>query len=191
MTAVSDDSPGIPRNERRSNFRQKALLRGLIDAIILTPSDRELRIELKGNLAAMLSAATNAKRSSETGDLELQMAMVAGTRSRLKWSLPGRRPESDAFPACSFIRLRSRLSSARATARCRAESRVDSAVCGQANDLRGGKLCQTPESVRDRARVEGYARGDNPRGWVAVHAFPPAVIHWAEELMRTMESGGR
>jgi site-specific DNA recombinase len=68
-------------------------LRGLIDAIILTPSQGEppscagkdsrfgeprLRIELKGNLAAMLSAATNAKRSPETGDLSLQVVMVAG-----------------------------------------------------------------------------------------------------------------
>ena len=31
-----------------------------------------------GNLAAMLSAATNAKRSPETGDLSLQVEMVAG-----------------------------------------------------------------------------------------------------------------
>ena len=53
-------------------------LRGLIDAIILTPSAGELRIDLKGNLAAMLSAATNAKRSPETGDLSLQVEMVAG-----------------------------------------------------------------------------------------------------------------
>jgi len=53
-------------------------LRGPIDAIILTPTDGELRIELKGNLAAMLSAATNAKRSPETGDLSLQVEMVAG-----------------------------------------------------------------------------------------------------------------
>ena len=46
--------------------------------VIVTPSDGELRIELKGNLAAMLSAATNAKRSPETGDLSLQVEMVAG-----------------------------------------------------------------------------------------------------------------
>jgi hypothetical protein len=61
--------------------------------IVLTPTDGEppsraveeprfgeprLRIELKGNLAAMLSAATNAKRSPETGDLSLQVEMVAG-----------------------------------------------------------------------------------------------------------------
>jgi hypothetical protein len=53
-------------------------LRGLIDAITLTPEQGELKIELKGNLAAMLSAATNAKRSPETGDLSLQVQMVAG-----------------------------------------------------------------------------------------------------------------
>ena len=48
----------------RSETRVEATeaLRGLIDAIILTPTDGALRIELKGNLAAMLSAATNAKR---------------------------------------------------------------------------------------------------------------------------------
>src|SRR5580765_5483135 len=53
-------------------------LRGLIDAIVLTPNQGELRIELKGNLAAMLGAAQNAKRSPETGDLSLQVVMVAG-----------------------------------------------------------------------------------------------------------------
>ena len=53
-------------------------LRGLIDAIVLTPNQGDLQIELKGNLAAMLGAATNAKRSPETGDLSLQVVMVAG-----------------------------------------------------------------------------------------------------------------
>src|SRR5207302_1154285 len=53
-------------------------LRGLIDAIVLTPNQGELQIELKGNLAAMLGAAQNAKRSPETGDLSLQVSMVAG-----------------------------------------------------------------------------------------------------------------
>jgi hypothetical protein len=38
-------------------------LRGLIDAIVLTENQGELQIELKGNLAAMLGAAQNAKRS--------------------------------------------------------------------------------------------------------------------------------
>ncbi len=54
------------------------ILRGLIDEIVLTPVDGTLRIELKGNLAAMLGAARNAKRSPETGDLSLQIALVAG-----------------------------------------------------------------------------------------------------------------
>ena len=57
-------------------------LRGLIDAIVLTPNQGELQIELKGNLAAMLGAAHNAKRSPETGDLSLQVVMVAGARNR-------------------------------------------------------------------------------------------------------------
>ena len=38
-------------------------LRGLIEAILLIPNQGELQIELKGNLAAMLGAAQNAKRS--------------------------------------------------------------------------------------------------------------------------------
>ncbi len=73
-------------------------LRVLIDAIVLTPdrgealsrdgqgtssSETVLRIELKGNLAAILSAATNAKRSPETGDLTLQVVMVARARNHL------------------------------------------------------------------------------------------------------------
>ena len=80
-------------------------LRGLIDAIVLTPAegalaaqvvrrgrpargpaeaghyDGGLGIELKGNLAAMLLAAKNATRSPETGNLESQIAMVAGARN--------------------------------------------------------------------------------------------------------------
>jgi hypothetical protein len=73
-------------------------LRCLIDAIILTPTQGEppsravkesrfgeprLRIELKGNLAAMLSAARDSKRSLETGDLLFQRKLVAGARNPL------------------------------------------------------------------------------------------------------------
>ena len=64
-------------------------LRGLIDAIVLTPNQGELQIELKGNLAAMLGAAQNAKRSPETGDLSLQVVMVAGAGfepATMRWS---------------------------------------------------------------------------------------------------------
>ena len=73
---VSTLAQALERQETRVEATEA--LRGLVDAIILTPADGELRIELKGNLAAMLSAATNAKRSPETGDLSLQVEMVAG-----------------------------------------------------------------------------------------------------------------
>jgi DNA invertase Pin-like site-specific DNA recombinase len=42
-----------------------AALRGLIDAIVMTPADGGLRIELKGNLAAMLGATVQSKRAPE------------------------------------------------------------------------------------------------------------------------------
>jgi hypothetical protein len=41
-----------------------------------------LQIASKGNLATILSAAQNAKRSPETGDLSLQVMLVAGARNR-------------------------------------------------------------------------------------------------------------
>jgi hypothetical protein len=53
-------------------------LRGLIESIVLTPEKGQLRIELRGNLAAMLAAAQKTKRSPETGDLLLPVQMVAG-----------------------------------------------------------------------------------------------------------------
>ena len=55
-------------------------LRGLVDAIVLTPDEGEetLRIELRGNLAAMLGATRKTKRSSESDDLSLQVSLVAG-----------------------------------------------------------------------------------------------------------------
>ncbi len=57
-------------------------LRGLVMPSCWSRDGEALRIELKGNLAAMLAAATNAKRSPE-GDLSLQIAMVAGARRTL------------------------------------------------------------------------------------------------------------
>ena len=46
-------------------------------AIVLTPDQGELRIELKGNLVAML-VAQQTKRSPETGDLLMPVQLVAG-----------------------------------------------------------------------------------------------------------------
>ena len=94
--AAADAPPPLLHPEMAGLYRQKVTalaqalehpetrteaseaLRGLIDAIVLTPDQGELQIELKGNLAAMLGAAQNAKRSPETGDLSLQVVMVAG-----------------------------------------------------------------------------------------------------------------
>ena len=58
-------------------------LRGLVDAIVLTPdpAGETLQIELRGNLAAMLGATVQTKRSSESDDLSLQVSLVAGARN--------------------------------------------------------------------------------------------------------------
>jgi site-specific DNA recombinase len=72
---VTDLAKALEHPESRSEATES--LRGLIEAIVLTPDHGELRIELKGSLAAMLGAAVKAKRSPE-GDLSLQIAMVAG-----------------------------------------------------------------------------------------------------------------
>ena len=52
--------------------------RGLVDSIVLSPEGGQLRIELRGNLAAMLAVAQRTKRSPETGDLVVPVKMVAG-----------------------------------------------------------------------------------------------------------------
>jgi site-specific DNA recombinase len=73
VTALAE---ALEHSETRTEASEA--LRGLIEAIVLTPNQGQLQIELKGNLAAMLGAAQNAKRSPETGDLSLQVVMVAG-----------------------------------------------------------------------------------------------------------------
>ena len=65
---------------QREDTRLEAseMLRGLIDSIVLIPDEGQLRIELRGNLAAMLTAAQQTKRSPESGDLIVPVQMVAG-----------------------------------------------------------------------------------------------------------------
>ena len=65
---------------QREDARLEAseMLRGLIDSIVLSPEGGQLRIELRGNVAAMLTAAQQTKRSPETGDLCVPMKLVAG-----------------------------------------------------------------------------------------------------------------
>jgi hypothetical protein len=65
-----------------SRLEASEMLRGLIDSIVLIPDEGQLRIELRGNLAAMLTVAQQTKRSPETGDLLMPVQMVAGARNQ-------------------------------------------------------------------------------------------------------------
>jgi site-specific DNA recombinase len=53
-------------------------IRALVEAIVLEPDGERLKIMLKGDLAGMLSAARDSKRSPDTGDLMVQIKLVAG-----------------------------------------------------------------------------------------------------------------
>ena len=53
-------------------------IRALIETILLEPDGEQLKITLKGDLAGMLSAARDSKRSPDTGDLLVQIKLVAG-----------------------------------------------------------------------------------------------------------------
>jgi len=75
-TKVTQLADALERPDTRTEATE--MLRGLIDEIVLTPDQGQLRIDLRGNLAAMLSAATNAKRPSDTDGLHLQVKLVAG-----------------------------------------------------------------------------------------------------------------
>jgi site-specific DNA recombinase len=71
--------------EQDSRSEATEALRGLVDAIVLTPDQggETLQIELRGNLAAMLGATVQTKRSPESDDLSLQVSLVAGARNPL------------------------------------------------------------------------------------------------------------
>ena len=83
--AAADEPPPLLHPEMAELYRQKVTalaqalehpetrteaseaLRGLIDAIVLTPDQGELQIELKGNLAAMLGAAHKCEEVARNG----------------------------------------------------------------------------------------------------------------------------
>ena len=75
---VTELARALQESESRSEATEA--LRGLVDAIVLTPDQggETLQIELRGNLAAMLGATVQTKRSPESDDLSLQVSMVAG-----------------------------------------------------------------------------------------------------------------
>jgi site-specific DNA recombinase len=87
---VTQLARGLQHEESRTEAAEA--LRGLVDGIVLTPQGDALGIELQGNLAAMLKAAEaqktgapvpplgnwNEQRSPDTGDLMVQINLVAG-----------------------------------------------------------------------------------------------------------------
>ena len=66
----------LESEESRTGAREA--IRALIEAIQLEPDGDKLKITLKGDLAGMLSAARDSKRSPDTGDLMVQIKLVAG-----------------------------------------------------------------------------------------------------------------
>jgi site-specific DNA recombinase len=66
----------LEREESSTGAREA--IRALIEAILLEPDGERLKITLKGDLAGMLSAARDSKRSPDTGDLMVQIKLVAG-----------------------------------------------------------------------------------------------------------------
>ena len=56
-----------------------------VEAIVLEPDGDQLKITLKGDLA---SAARDSKRSPDTGDLMVQIKLVAGARNPLNLEFP-------------------------------------------------------------------------------------------------------
>ena len=79
-TKVEELAAALQREDTR--LEASETLRGLIDSIVLTPEEGQLRIELRGNLAAMLTVAQQTKRSPETGDLSVPVQLVAGARNQ-------------------------------------------------------------------------------------------------------------
>ena len=73
---VEELASALQREDAR--LEASEMLRGLIDSIVLMPDEGQLRIELRGNLAAMLTAAQETKRSPDTGDLLVPVQLVAG-----------------------------------------------------------------------------------------------------------------
>jgi site-specific DNA recombinase len=55
-------------------------IRALTETILLEPDGDKLKITRKGDVAGMLSAARDSKRSPDTGDLMVQIKLVAGAR---------------------------------------------------------------------------------------------------------------
>jgi hypothetical protein len=78
---VGDLCSALENDESRTGGVEA--IRALIEVILLEPDGNQLTITLKGDLAGMLSAARDSKRSPDTGDLLVQIKLVAGARNPL------------------------------------------------------------------------------------------------------------
>ena len=66
-------------NEESNRAEAAEAIRALIEEVRLVPDDGNLRIELFGELAALISLTNELPRSKETG---VQVTLVAGARSQ-------------------------------------------------------------------------------------------------------------
>lgn len=75
---VADLCSALEDEEARTQAAEA--IRGLLDEIVIEPDGKTLRLLVKGNLAAMLRFAQNAKRSRspEMDNLERTVSLVAG-----------------------------------------------------------------------------------------------------------------
>ena len=67
----------------------RELVRGLVEAIVLTPEKRRLRVEVRGQLAAILQLSGLANEKAPARSPELlaeQIKMVAGERSHCRYA---------------------------------------------------------------------------------------------------------
>jgi site-specific DNA recombinase len=71
-------------NDEHTRLEAAECIRELIEEIRLVPENGKLRVELYGELAALLNLANGHPRPKETG---VQITLVAGTRNRLDLQL--------------------------------------------------------------------------------------------------------
>ena len=91
VDALADGEPAARLTERLEELhaalkdddagQARELIRGLVEAIVLVPEDGRLRIEVRGELAAILRLSGHANEKAPAGSPELlaeQIKMVAG-----------------------------------------------------------------------------------------------------------------
>jgi hypothetical protein len=67
---------GLDNEERRAAAREA--IGPLIEAMLLEPDGKQLKITLKGDLAGLLSAARDSNRSPDVGNLLVQVSWLRG-----------------------------------------------------------------------------------------------------------------